>query len=34
VVQIDLDGNGTTDMEIKLLGTNVNNIDSGDIFGG
>jgi Ca2+-binding RTX toxin-like protein len=34
VIQIDVDGNGTADMEIKLLGTNVANIDQGDIFGG
>ena len=34
VIQVDLDGNGTADMEIKLLGTNVANIDQGDIFGG
>ena len=34
VIQIDLDGNGVVDMEIKLLGTKAANIDAGDFFTG
>lgn len=34
VLIVDLNGDGTADMEIKLLGTNVTNVDAGDIFGG
>ena len=34
VLLIDLNGDGTTDMEIKLLGTKAGNLDAGDLFTG